>query len=65
MTEPTFTYRPSPAQIADRIVALAAGAPAVNRAAREAVAAWDAYDYDNAGWARFTAAMDALREATR
>ena len=72
MTEPTYTYRPSPAQLAERIVELATDAPAVNRAAREVVAAWDAWansgrvapEYD-AATARLDAAMTALREVTR
>jgi hypothetical protein len=71
MTEPTFTYRPSPEQLAERIVALAADAPAVNRAAREAVAAWRQWNdarstHESVAAAiRLDDAMEALAEVTR
>jgi len=64
MTEPTYTYRPTPAQLAERIVELATDAPAVHRAAREVLAAWDVFwaTDEHADWTRFVAALDALRE---
>jgi len=71
MTEPTYTYRPTPAQLAERIVELATDAPAAHRAAREVLAAWDAWTGDvfdaeqDGTTTRLDAAMAALREVTR
>jgi len=67
MTDPTYTYRPGAAQLAERIVELATDGVAVNHAAREVVAAWDAWDDDatyagDRGATRLEAAIAALRE---